>query len=56
MELQSEKESLMETHNHVSDVYDKFLKIFTIVAGWVVGVTALYLLFSLFSQFITGSA
>jgi len=42
----------METHNHVSDIYDRFLKIFTIVAGWVVGGTVLYLLLGLFNQYI----
>jgi len=45
----------MEVHTHVSDGYDKFLKMFTAVAGWVVGATAIYLLFNLFSQFTIGT-
>lgn len=44
----------METHNHDhgSDGYDLFLRIFTQIAGWVVAATAVYMLFGLFSQFI----
>ena len=41
----------MDTHHQGLDGYDLFLRIFTFIAGLVVGGTALYMLFGLFSQF-----